>query len=41
VHDNEGRAPIRQFFTDHNLKAGDKIAIEKLSDYEYRVLPVR
>jgi hypothetical protein len=35
------RAPIRQFFTHHNLKAGDKIAIEKLSDYEYRVLPVR
>jgi hypothetical protein len=35
------RRPIRQFFTRHNLKAGEKIAIEKLSDYEYRVLPIR
>jgi hypothetical protein len=35
------RKPIREFFERHGLKAGEMIAIEKLSDYEYRVLPVR
>jgi hypothetical protein len=33
------RGPIRQFFAHHDLKPGEKIAIEKHSDYEYRVLP--
>jgi hypothetical protein len=35
------RASTRKFFDHHNLKAGEKIAIEKQSDYEYRVLPAR
>ena len=35
------RAPVRQFFTHHDLNPGEKIAIEKQSDYEYRVLPAR
>ena len=35
------RGPIRKFFQLHELQEGDKIAIEKQSDYEYRVLPVR
>jgi hypothetical protein len=35
------RGPIRQFFAHHDLKPGEKIAIEKHSDYEYRVLPAR
>jgi hypothetical protein len=35
------RKPIREFFERHGLKAGEMIAIEKLSDYEYRVLPAR
>jgi hypothetical protein len=35
------RAPIKEFFEHHDLQAGEKIAIEKQSDYEYCVLPVR
>jgi hypothetical protein len=35
------RGPIRQFFAHHDLQPGEKIAIEKHSDYEYRVLPAR
>lgn len=34
------RGPIRRFFEHHKLQAGDKIAIEKRSDYEYRVTPL-
>jgi len=40
-HDFRRRGPIRQFFAHHDLKPGEKIAIEKHSDYEYRVLPAR
>ena len=32
------RGRIRQFFTHHDLKPGDKIVIEKQSDDEYRVI---
>ena len=35
------RASIRRFFAHHDLKSGEKIAIEKQSDYEYRVRPAR
>jgi hypothetical protein len=35
------RRPIRRFFELHELQSGDKIAIEKQSDYEYRVVPLR
>jgi hypothetical protein len=35
------RGPTRQFFAHHDLKPGEKIAIEKHSGYEYRVLPAR
>jgi hypothetical protein len=34
------RTSTGKFFAHHGLKAGEKIAIEKQSDYEYRVLPV-
>lgn len=30
-----------EFFKRHDLKAGDKVAIERISAYEYRVVPVR
>jgi hypothetical protein len=39
--DFRDRGSIRKFFEHHNLQAGDEIAIEKQSDYEYRVVPVR
>jgi hypothetical protein len=39
--DFRGRRSIRKFFEHHELRAGDEIAIEKQSDYEYRVVPVR
>jgi hypothetical protein len=35
------RPPIKQFFAHHGLRPDEKIAIEKIHDYEYRVLPVR
>ena len=35
------RASTRKFFAHHDLKPGDKISIERQSDYEYRVLPAR
>ena len=35
------RTPIKEFFAHHDLQPGEKIAIEKQSDYEYRVLPAR
>jgi hypothetical protein len=35
------RGSIRKFFEHHKLQPGDEIAIEKISDYEYRVVPVR
>jgi hypothetical protein len=35
------REPIGDFFAHHDLQPGENIAIEKQSDYEYRVLPVR
>jgi hypothetical protein len=35
------RGSIRKFFELHQLQAGDKIAIEKRSAYEYRVAPAR
>lgn len=31
----------REFFERHSLRAGDKVAIELRSEYEYRVVPVR
>jgi hypothetical protein len=40
-NDFRRRAPIKKFFGRHGLRPGEMIAIEKLSDYEYRVLPVR
>lgn len=39
--DFRDRTSIRKFFAHHDLKAGEKIAIEKRSDYEYRVMPAR
>ena len=39
--DFRDRASIRKFFAHHDLKAGEKIAIEKRSDYEYYIVPVR
>ena len=38
-HDLRCRGLTRRFFAHHDLKPGEKIAIEKDSDYEYRVLP--
>lgn len=35
------RTPIGEFFAHHDLRPGENIAVEKQSDYEYRVLPVR
>jgi hypothetical protein len=35
------RTPISEFFAHHDLQPGEKIAIEKQSDDEYRVLPIR
>jgi len=35
------RGLTRRFFAHHDLKPGEKIAVEKHSDYEYRVLPAR
>ena len=35
------RASTRKFFAHHDLKPGEKIAIEKQSDHEYRVLHAR
>jgi hypothetical protein len=35
-----GRA-WQDFFERHGLRAGDKVAIERISAYEYRVVPVR
>ena len=31
----------QEFFKRHGLHAGDKVAVERLSAYEYRVIPVR
>jgi len=31
----------QEFFKRHGLRAGDKVAIERISEYEYRVAPVR
>jgi hypothetical protein len=39
--DFRDRGSIRKFFEHHKLQAGDEIAIEKKSDYEYCVVPVR
>jgi hypothetical protein len=39
--DLRDRGSIRKFFEHHELQAGDEIVIEKQSDYEYRVVPVR
>jgi hypothetical protein len=39
--DFRDRGSIRRFFEHHKLQAGDEIAIEKQSDYEYRIVPVR
>src|SRR5579875_445144 len=30
----------REFFQRHGLRAGDKVAIQRVSEYEYRILPV-
>lgn len=35
------RRPWPQFFERHGLRAGDKVAIERISTYEYRIAPVR
>jgi hypothetical protein len=35
------RDSTRKFFEHHKLQPGDQIAIEKLPDDEYRVVPVR
>jgi hypothetical protein len=34
------RGPWRGFFDHHRIAAGDAVAIERLSPYEYRVLPL-
>ncbi len=34
------RSPWGRFFAHHGLRAGDKVAIEKRSDYEYRIIPL-
>jgi hypothetical protein len=34
------RTPWRQFFDHHGMADGDKIAIERLSAYEYRITPL-
>lgn len=31
----------REFFKRHDLRAGDQVAIERKSEYEYRVIPLR
>jgi hypothetical protein len=35
------RGQWRRFFAHHGLQPGDSVAIERLSAYEYRVVPVR
>jgi hypothetical protein len=35
------RKPWQKFFERHDLRAGDKVAIERISAYEYRVVAVR
>lgn len=35
------RGPIGEFFAHHQLQLGEKIAIEKQSEYEYRIAPAR
>ena len=35
------RGPWREFFAHHRLAEGDCVAIERLSAYEYRVVPAR
>jgi hypothetical protein len=35
------RSPVGKFLAHHGLRPGDKIAIEKISNYEYRVQPAR
>jgi hypothetical protein len=35
------RGPWRRFFVHHGLQPGDSVAIERLSVYEYRVVPAR
>ena len=35
------RKPWQKFFERHDLRAGDKVAIERISAYEYRVVPIR
>ena len=35
------RGPVGRFFAHHHLGAGDSIVIERLSAYEYRILPAR
>jgi len=34
------RGPWSRFFAHHQIAAGDVVAIERLSRYEYRVLPL-
>jgi hypothetical protein len=34
------RGPWSRFFAHHQIVAGDVVAIERLSRYEYRVLPL-
>lgn len=34
-----GRAWCRRFYTINGLEAGDRVIIEKISDYEYNVYP--
>ena len=35
------RSPWRAFFAHHRLTEGDSVAIERLSAYEYRIVPAR
>jgi hypothetical protein len=35
------RGPWKKFFAHHNLHEGDSVAIERLSRYEYRIVPAR
>lgn len=35
------RAWVKQFFERHELKAGDKVVIEKLGEFRYHIYPLR
>src|SRR5262245_12402411 len=36
-----GRDFVRAFYSRYQLREGERISIEKLSEYEYRIAPIR